>query len=496
MPGGVTSRGRAPIAALPALGLLIAAVALGAGLLLPSPSGVEPRVQAVLAVFGATVVLWITRPVPYAVSSLLCVLSLYGLGLADSFAEAVGGFASTIVFFFILLYLIGSSVASVNLDEWVARRLVSETSTPRSSVRRLSSAILLLSFVMPSGVARTVTFMPVVDRINDLYEMGPGSPFRRFGYYLLGHVNPLTSLVVMTGSGMSVTTAELISSMVRPFTWFEWAIFMAPPVVAVYVLAILAGSRVYAVGDGNRVDRAVAPAGMPAGSGGPPSDAGLETGAVGDDPLNRDQWIVVVTLGLAIVAWVVGSFVGVPAIVPAMGVVLVLALPGVEILTARDVEEVSWGVVFLMGAMLSLLSVMEAVGALDLLIDTLLAVIPTAGPTVFAAVVLFGVAVLIRGTFSSSSVAIVILLPILFEFAPAIGLEPLYVALTLALLFNATVLLPFNIPPVVIAQEAGPLTVREIVLLGLMTLSIVGLVVGLSWTFYWPLVDDLVAGLM
>jgi anion transporter len=478
----VSTAARGPVRHTHVLGLLVAAGAVVAGVALPPPAGVERDVQLVLSVFAATVVLWVVKPVPYAVSSLLCVILLYGSGVAGSFRAAVGGFASTLVFFFLLLYLISTSIAKVDLDEWFARRLVSTTTTPRSSVRRLASTILLLAFVMPSGFARTVTFMPIVDQVNDLYDLDDDSPFRRFGYYLLGHVNPILSMSLMTSGGMAVVTAELINDMVRSFTWVEWAVYMAPPVIVLYIGCLVAALRLIGVDDALELaDR-------------PTPDGGDPVPDARADHLTRDQRIVVVTMTLATAAWIVGSFVGVSAIVPAMAVVFVYALPGVGIITAEDISDISWGIVFLLGAMLSLLDVMRSVDALDRIVDAMVFVVPSDGPTVVAFAAVFGVAIGVRAAFSSSAATFVVLFPIVLEFAEAFGFDPLFTALGLMVVMMTTVPFPFNLAPVLVAYDEGPLSLTEVFGLGLLTLSLAVVVVVGSWAVYWPFVDGLLSG--
>lgn len=471
------------------VGLAGAAAVLGAALVVPSPTGVGDEVQLAVAVFLATVVLWITKPVPYAVSSLLSVVLLYALGLTDTFAGAVSGFASTLVFFFVTLLLIGSSVSKVGLDDRVADRLVTATSTPLASVRRLATALLVLAFLMPSGFARTVTFMPVVDRINDLYGLGERSNFRRLGYYVVGHVNPLASLVVMTGGGMPITTSELINTMVRSFTWVEWVAYMSPPIVFLYVTAVGAASLFYRVSGDEPADRS----GSVEGGGTPRTGGGTPTSD--PDPLTRDQRIVVVTLLAVICLWIVGSFVGLPAIVPATFVVVVFSFPGIGIITEEEIRDISWGIVLLMGAMLSLLDVLRDLGAFDLLADVLFSRAPLFQVGLATMFVLFLFAVGVRSAFSSVSAALLLLLPILLEFATVLDVNRLYVSLSLPIVLGATVVLPFNVPTVLVAYERGPLTRSEVVRLGALTLAIGFLTVALCWFAYWPALEGAVGGL-
>jgi anion transporter len=461
------------------VGLAGAAALLGVGVLGPPLGAVGRTVQVVLAVFAATLVLWITKPVPYTVSSLLCVVSLYALGVTDSFAAAVSGFASTLVFFFVVLLLVGRSVANVGLDEWAASRLISASATPRGSVARLAGMLLLLAFVLPSGLARGVTFMPVIDRINASYGASDGSQFRRLAYYVVGHLNPVASLALMTGGGMAIATAELINASVRPITWVEWALYMAPTATLLFACCAVAGVLLYDVDA--VLDGGDAPDGAP----------------TPDDPtpaaLTREQKLVLGTLGGAICLWIVGSFTGVPTLVPAVLVVVVFSLPGVGVVDAGDVSDINWGIVFLVGAMLSLLEVMRDVGAFDLLVEALSVAVPHGASPVVVVGVVFGIAVLVRGTFSSVSASFVVLFPIVLEALSGLGLTPLYVSFALTTILMSATFLPFNNPVVLVAYERGPLDAREVFGLGMVTLAVGVLVVAFGWAVYWPWVDRVVA---
>ena len=475
------------------LGLAVAAAVLGIGTLGPTLGAVDRTVQVVLAVFGATLVLWIAKPVPYTVSSLLSVVLLYALGVTDTFEAAVSGFASTLVFFFVVLLLVGQSVSNVGLDGWAASRLIAASNTPSSSVRRLAGMLLLLAFVLPSGVARGVTFMPVIDRINDAYGGSDGSQFRRLAYYVVGHLNPVASLALMTGGGMAIATAELINASVRPITWVEWALYMAPTTVLLYACCAVAGAVVYDVdeiGDGVADDDAT---GDGVADGGVADDDAPASDTDAPDALTRDQKLVLGTLGGAICLWIVGSFTGVPTLVPAALVVVVFALPGVRVIDATDVSDINWGIVFLVGAMLSLLDVMRTVGAFDLLVDGLALAVPGGASPVVVVGTVFGIAVLVRGTFSSVSASFVVLFPIVLEGLSGLGLTPLYVSFALTTVLMSATFLPFNNPVVLVAYERGPLDAREVFVLGMLTLCFGSLVVVFGWTVYWPLVDRLVA---
>lgn len=466
--------------------MLLSVAILVVGLLIPAAPGVDGRLQVLFAVFLATVVLWITRPIPYTISSILCVVLISVTGVTDTFGAAVQGFASTLLFFFILLLLLGKSIAAVDLDEWIANRLVTESSTPNASMRRVASSIFLLALLMPSSTARTVTFMPIIDRINGLYDLDGGSDFRRTAYYTIGHVNPIGSTALMTGGGMSIATAEIISRTVRPITWVEWAFYMLPPVAIVFLLTTVIVGRLHGIDDTVALRDAAADGG---------SDPGSGEAERAREPLDGDQQIVLGTLILAILGWVVGSFVDVPAILPALFVVVVLTLPGVGILDAQDLRDINWGVVFLFGTMLSILEVMNDLDGLELLVDLLFAGVPAGVHPAVLVALLFAGSVLVRSLFSSVAATILILLPVQLEVVASVGIEGLYLSFGLLLILVSTTLLPFNISTALLAYERGPLSGREVFLLGLTTVGIGAMVIVGSWLLYWPMIDVVVGRL-
>lgn len=458
-------------------GIMLAVVVLVVGVLSPPPAGMTPEIQSVLTVFFFALVLWLTKAIPYTLSSVLSVVLLFTLGLTETFEEAAIGYASTLFFFLFVLLLLGNAISKVELDDRVAKGLLSSQSTPRRTIRSLASNLLILSFFMPSAMARTVTFIPVVRRLTKAYGLDQNSSFTRSSFVLLGHVNPIASMALMTGGGMAIITSEIVNSTVRTVTWVEWGILMIPPTLVLYGLAAISAGVIYSVDDTVTVEE------------------GANEGELGTDvdekssPLTRDQRIVAVVMLGAILGWIIGSFIGLPTIVPAIIAGVILAMPGIDIITAKDIRDVSWGVLFLIGAMFSILNVMETSGTLGYLVDGITQYIAfSLLPTWQAVTILLILAVCIRVFFSTASAAIVIVLPIILEFGEISGVNPLYLALSVLILIGSTTFLPFNTSAVLISFDRGPLTNREVVRFGFVTMCLAAVIIALSWFFYWPLV--------
>ena len=468
-------------------GLLLAVCVLIAVVFFPSMQEITTAQQRVLAVFLFALLLWLTKPVPYTVSSLLSVTLLFALGTVDSFAAATTGYASTLVFFLLSLLLLGNAITSVQLDQQLARRLLSTESTPRRTLRSISGSILGLALVMPSAMARAVTFVPIVEQLRDEFGLNHGSGFDRAAFFLLGHVNPIASMAVMTGGGMALVTSEIINTSVQTVTWVQWAVLMLPPTLLLYLLATVGAVVLTGVDGTTTVDNLDQERANTDGGG--RNGTRLITESDETTPLTRDQRIVGLVMLGTVASWVIGSFVRIPTVVPAVIAVAVLATPRIDIITADDVAEVSWGIIFLIGAMLSILDVMTSTGAIDVVVEALTTTVPFATFTQWQLIaVLLLLSVAIRIPFSTGSAAIVVALPIVLEFADLFGVNQLFLALAVLLIVGSTTLLPFNTTAVLVSMDRGPLSNRDIALFGLVTMGLSLSVVVFSWLVYWPLV--------
>lgn len=487
-------------------GIWVSIAVLGVGILAPPIGGLEREMQLVLTVFVFALVLWLTEAVPYVVSSTLAPILLYALGLVPAFEDAVTGFASTLVFFLLLLLLLGGAISEVGLGKIVAGRMLSTQSTPRTTVRSLATHMVALSLLMPSAVARAVTFIPVVNRMTDAYGLPADGSFRKVSFIVLGHINPIGSMMLMTGGGMAIITSQLINESVRTVTWVQWAVYMIPPMALLFWLSTVSALVVYGVDD----DRTLESAGHARANGGTDGDDncgwdlgqvdtggdtvddadddGIQTGGVGSD-LTRDQRTVAVVMLGAVVAWIAGSFAGVPTILPAAVAVAILSVPAVGIVDRDLIADVSWGILFLIGAMFSILDAMEATGTLDYVVGRLIEVVPfgTMAPWLVVGTLL-ALAVFIRLWFSTASAAIVVTLPIIMEFGSVLGVDRLYLALSVLIVVGSTTFFPFNTTSVLLSYDKGPLGLRDVLAFGLVTMVHGAVVIVLSWLFYWPLV--------
>jgi di/tricarboxylate transporter len=467
---------------------VLAVLVLAVGFLVPT--GLSYPAQGALAVFCFAIVLWLDGSLPLSVVSVLSVTLLVVLGVTDSFTEAAAGFASRLVFFMFLLLVLGGAISTVGLDRWVASRLLSGSSTPRRSYWLLARDVLVLSLFMPSGIARTVTFVPIVERLGERYGLEPTDAFQSSSFLLLGQLNPVASLMIMTGGGMAILSSEIIRT-TTPVSWLGWFVFMMPPAVLIYALGALAVTRIFAIDDSVRAEPAASPDG-----GGDPETGGVDAAPATDDDLagptelTRDQRVVGGVMVATILLWVVGSPLGLSSIVPPLLAVCLLAAPGVGVVTTRDVRKVNWDVLLLFGGVFSLTKVLESTGAIAAVVDALLSVVALDLLSTPAAVTaVLGFVLVVRLFFSTASACLAATLPVVLSLAPVVGVDPLWLALSAVTLAGSTTLLPFHLPTVLLITERHETpTTRHILLLGLANCCFCALALLLAWTLYWPLV--------
>lgn len=458
------------------LSVVVALACLIYGMLVKPPANLSQEGMLALAVLGFGLVLWQSKAIPHVATSILVVGFLYAFGVVESFEEATIGFASTLFFFFFAILVLGHSISKVGLDTRIARRLLARSSTSKTSLRQLGKYVLVLSFIMPSALARMVTFTPVINEVQDLYGLHDDNSFLTSSFLVLGQLNPVASMSLMTGGGLSIIGAQLIQTAGYPIDWVDWAVYMIPPTILIYVLGFLAVEQLNPL---------------------PPFKDQLIDNRTdvtyNREPLTRDQRIIVIVMSGTLLAWIIGSFIEVPTVLPAIVAVALLSAPYVRVLTADDLTMVNWGVLFLIGSILSLIDALETTGAFDWLIGGVSQVIPfDAFSVVTIVAVLLAFTVVMRLLFPSGSTCVVVTMPIVISFGSTYNLNIMYLSLSTILLIGATVLLPLHVPPALLGYNRGYIEIRDVFRYGLVILIFAIVSICFAWLVYWPLLELIV----
>jgi di/tricarboxylate transporter len=401
---------------------------------------------------------------------------LYAVGIFDSYSAAMNGYSSTLFFFLLLLFLLGQAINDVDLDVWLVRNLFPSVDGPAKMIRMLGWTQFVVSLVIPSSVARTVTFIPIIRRLESRHR-NVASEFNRSAGFVIGHINPMASIAIMTGGALPIIASELIRINVRYISWLEWSIFLLPPAIVLYVSSTLVASHLFSS------DISSVALDDESGEAVIPDDKDT-------DQLSKDQMIVISTMLFTILLWLVGSLYQIPTILPAVLAVAILSAPGVTIIDQGTITEISWGILFLIGTMLSILDAMNLSGTIQFLIDTISAVVPFYAANHWQVIVLLlATSVLIRMFFSAAPAAMIVILPIMLEFGRTFGVNELYLSFSIMILMITPTLFPFNTIPVLISYDEGFLSAKDVFVFGMYTFLLAAGTIVFGWVVYWPLID-------
>jgi DASS family divalent anion:Na+ symporter len=212
--------------------LLVACV--GAAIwLLPRPDGIDPRAWRLLAIFIATIVGLIAKPLPFGAVALAGIAATLATGTL-AIDEALSGFANATVWLVVVALFLASGFIRTGLGERIACMLVS-----RFGRRTLGlgysfvAADLVLAPMIPANTARAggVVF-PILQSLARTVVSGDSADERRTRAFLtLAAYNAtvITSAMFVTAMVANPLIVQLAADQGIALTWTSWALAAAVP---------------------------------------------------------------------------------------------------------------------------------------------------------------------------------------------------------------------------------------------------------------------------
>ena len=198
-------------------------------LVIPTPEGITPQSWRLLAIFVATIVGAIVRPIPGGAIVLLGVTAIMLTGTLTP-AEALRGYADPIVWLVLAAFFISRGMIKTGLGRRIALLFI------RAIGRRslglgyaLISTDMLLAMIIPSTGARSGGIIfPVAKSIAETYDSRPGPTARRLGAFLttlLYQCDVIICAMFLTGQASNVIIAKFaLETAGVDLTYARWAI--------------------------------------------------------------------------------------------------------------------------------------------------------------------------------------------------------------------------------------------------------------------------------
>lgn len=217
--------------------------AFGLGLwFVPTPEGLTPQSWHLFAIFVATIVGFITQPLPIGGVSIV-VITVAALTGTLKISEGISGFANSAIWLIVGAFLFSRGFIKTGLGKRIAYNLISAFG---SSSLRLAYALALSDLILapatPSNTARVGgVIMPITTSLAKAFGSEPQDGPRKIGSFLMQsiyQVNTITSAMFQTSmAGNTLVAALALQSFGIGITWGDWAMAaIVPGIIALIIM--------------------------------------------------------------------------------------------------------------------------------------------------------------------------------------------------------------------------------------------------------------------
>jgi DASS family divalent anion:Na+ symporter len=317
----------------------------------PAPEGVEPAAMHLLAIFVATIVGIILKPLPMGAVAFIgiCATTASGtLGVAD----ALSGFGNNVIWLIVLAFFISRGFIKTGLGARIAYLFMAKLGKKTLGLGYgLVATDLVLAPAIPSNTARAggVVF-PILRSVAQAYGSTPeDGTARRIGAFLTtvafqGTV--ITSAMFLTAMAANPLAAQLAGELGVEITWTRWAVAaLVPGIISLitvpYILYKLYPPEITETPEAAELAR----------------DKIRSMG-----PVQRNEWVMLASLLLLLTLWIFGRQFSIHSTVTAMIGLAVLLVTGVlswdDILSERG----AWDTLVWFSALVMMASFLTRLG--------------------------------------------------------------------------------------------------------------------------------------
>lgn len=402
-------------------------ITLVVGLILwfsPAPEGVSVEAWHLLAIFVATIVGIIAKPLPMGAVALIGI-TVTALTRTLSLGEALSGFSNSTIWLIVIAFFISRGFIKTGLGTRIAYMFMALLGKRTLGVAYgLVATDLVLSPAIPSNTARGGGIIfPILRSIARAYDSDPeAGTARRIGAYLVktsfqGVV--ITSAMFMTAMAANPLAASLAADQGVEITWTSWAVAALVPGLLSLLLIPLLLYRLY-----------------PPEIKETPEAAQLARRKLAEmGKVTLDEWLMLLVFVLLIALWILGSSLQLSATVTAFIGLTLLLVSGV--LAWDDIlkERGAWDTLVWFAALVMMASFLNSLGLIPWFADRVSASV--AGINwVPAFLILSLVYFYSHYLFASNTAHVSSMYGAFLAVAIAVGTPPLLAALVLAFFSN------------------------------------------------------------
>lgn len=409
-----------------ALCIGIAIVLIVAAWLGPTPEGLGEAGKMSLALMVAGIFLWVTEPVPVAISGLVIMILMPAFGILEYNAGVWAGFVSSVIFFIMASFGITAALLKTKVPTKIVFALMRLTKgNSRATVLAFMVAAAILSFFI-SDLPCTALFAGIaVSSILEIEGCEKGSS--KLGKALMigiTYASVVGGQAIPSGSAMNIMAMNVLEANTGiAISFLDWTLICMPIALVLLVVCWFSVTLVFKPEPISEKTIACI------------EKKGKEVGR-----FEAIDWKVLAVMAVVFSLWIASNWTGWDATAIAVLALILFFVPGIDVLDWREyVAAVSWNIVLLIGCVQSISGGVKEQGAASWLFGSTVGKVALSGTAIVAASA--ALLPLLRLVIPVGPAFIAISLIPLCTIAGAIGVSPVVFAVIVAVNASTTFLM-------------------------------------------------------
>src|SRR5262245_16791101 len=375
-----------------------------------APLSIPDDMKHAIAITSFMILAWITEAIDYALAGLIGCYLFWALKVVP-FATAFSGFATDTPWFLFGATLFGTMATKSGLARRVAYMVMHRVgSTYAGLLLGLIITDFLLTFIIPSGLARVVIMAAVALGLIEAFGVAPGSNIGKGVFLIITYCAGLFDKMIIAGAA-SITARGFIERVGNvEVLWSRWFVAYLPCDLITILVAWRLTLWLY-----------------------PPEKRELPGGSdyVRQELNKIKSWTplekrTALLMGIAIVLWFTDFIHHVSPSIIGLGIGLGAVVPGLGVLNIEDMKRVNYLPVFFVAAAVSMGEVLTTTKGLDLLTNVLFSWMEPLLTNVYSSTLVLYWTAFVYHLFLASEVSMLgTSIPLLMNFAKSQGLNPL-----------------------------------------------------------------------
>lgn len=436
------------------------------------PLHLESKAQHAIAISVFMILAWATELLDHGLTGLIGCYLFWASGTVR-FDVAFSGFADDTPWFLMGAILFGTMAAKSGLARRLAYLVTIRVGTSYS--RLLLALILsdfLLTFLVPSGMARVTIMAAVAIGLIEAFGLGIGSNVGRGMFLILTYTAGVFDKSIIAGAA-AITGRGIIESIGHaPVLWSQWLLAYLPSDIATILVAWRLTLWLY-----------------------PPENASLPGGLqfLKAELRKAGPWTVMEkkAFGLmlaAIAFWATDFLHHISPSMIGLGIGLLGVLPFLHILDIEDLKRVNFLQLFFVAAAVSMGKVLSATKGLDVLTNVVFAWMqPVLSHNILSMFALYWTGFIYHIFLASEISMLGTSTPLLMQFAATHGLSALKLGMIWVFSSGGKIFV-YQSGVLIIGYAYGYFRSKDILRLGLLMSAVDSVLLLLVVPVYWPLI--------